>query len=305
MCCYRKSRSLDVKSSVTGIDERRYFARQLVDSLDGDRVVAVYNLIGIYLSASSNCGARRPWTSERRKSVGRSPRILARHTPDAREYEMMIVIAPTVTEEGLPAAVERVTGYVTDQGGEVQSVTHEPPWGRRRLAYSIQNFTDAFYVLYYFSSPPAAIEEIERSLRLDSVVIRHLVIKYDPLAGRPVDESEAAAVPAGVAAEESDEVVAEEPAAPASPAPEEAPAAVAQATEETGEESTAESVEAEEPAPASAAEPEDEAVEDETVEDETVEGEAAVEADTADDDNEQDIETDTDEDEEESEKEDA
>lgn len=85
--------------------------------------------------------------------------------------------------------VERVSGYVTDQGGEVESLTHDSPWGRRRLAYPIQRFQDAFYVLYYFYAPPASIDELERALRLDDQVIRHLVVRYDPLTER---EGEAA-----------------------------------------------------------------------------------------------------------------
>lgn len=114
---------------------------------------------------------------------------MSRPAPDPRKYEMMILVAPTVTEEGLPPVVERVSGYVTDQGGEVESLTHDSPWGRRRLAYPIQRFQDAFYVLYYFYAPPASIDELERALRLDDQVIRHLVVRYDPLTER---EGEAA-----------------------------------------------------------------------------------------------------------------
>lgn len=106
---------------------------------------------------------------------------MARPAPESRKYEMMILVAPTVAEEGLPAVVERVSGYVGNYDGEVESYTYESPWGRRRLAYPIQNFRDAFYVLYYFLAPPSAIAEIERDLRLDDSVIRHLIVRYDPM----------------------------------------------------------------------------------------------------------------------------
>ena len=75
----------------------------------------------------------------------------------------MIVVAPTVGEDGLPQVVERVSGYVATYGGSIETYTHDNPWGRRRLAYPIQKFQDAFYVLYYFESPPTAIREIELS----------------------------------------------------------------------------------------------------------------------------------------------
>lgn len=112
---------------------------------------------------------------------------MARPAPRPRKYEMMIVVAPTVTEEGLPAVVERVSSLIEAQDGEVESFTHNSPWGHRRLAYPIQNFRDAFYVLYYFHAPPRAIVELDRELRLDSAIIRHLIVKFDPLAHRAYD----------------------------------------------------------------------------------------------------------------------
>jgi len=94
---------------------------------------------------------------------------------------MMVVFAPTVSEEGLPEAIERVSGYVTSQNGEVQSSLHENPWGRRRLAYQIDDHRDAFYVLYRFTSIASAITEIEREIKLDETVIRYLLVRYDEM----------------------------------------------------------------------------------------------------------------------------
>lgn len=118
---------------------------------------------------------------------------MARRAPVSRKYEMMVVVAPTVTEDGLPRVAERVAGYVTDQGGEIEIYTHQNPWGHRRLAYPIQGHQDAFYVLYYFTTPTNSIDEIDRQMSLDSQLIRHLIVKYDPLAdsdyGRPQQQS--------------------------------------------------------------------------------------------------------------------
>jgi small subunit ribosomal protein S6 len=100
---------------------------------------------------------------------------------------MMIVVAPTVTEEGLPAVVERVSGLVETHNGAVESFTYDSPWGRRRLAYPIQKFRDAFYVLYYFDMAPRSIDDLDRDIRLDEAIIRHLIVKYDPLTERTGD----------------------------------------------------------------------------------------------------------------------
>lgn len=100
---------------------------------------------------------------------------------DPRDYEMMIVIAPTVGDEGVGEVVDRVSGYVTAAGGEVTSTNNQNPWGRRRLAYQINDFPDAFYILYRFMAGPGAIEEVERDIRIDEQVIRHLIVRYDQM----------------------------------------------------------------------------------------------------------------------------
>jgi small subunit ribosomal protein S6 len=118
---------------------------------------------------------------ERGEPEGRSD-ALRESTVDSRDYEMMVVVAPTVGDEGLSEVIERVKGYVTAQGGDVSSETHENPWGRRRLAYQIDDHRDAFYVLYRFLAPPASVVEIEREIKLDEQVIRYLVVRYDEMA---------------------------------------------------------------------------------------------------------------------------
>jgi small subunit ribosomal protein S6 len=125
--------------------------------------------------------------AEQHKPVGRILRQVARPAPKPRKYELMIVVAPTITEDGLPAVVERVTGLIETQEGTVESSTHASPWGHRRLAYPIQNFRDAFYVLYYFDMAPRGIQELDRELRLDAAIIRHLIVKFDPLTVREMD----------------------------------------------------------------------------------------------------------------------
>jgi small subunit ribosomal protein S6 len=106
---------------------------------------------------------------------------LREHANIPRDYEMMLVVAPTVAEEGLQAVVDRVSGYIATQGGTVDSTSTENPWGRRRLAYPINDHRDAFYVVYRFTAEAPSIVEIEREIKLDEQVIRHLVVRYDEM----------------------------------------------------------------------------------------------------------------------------
>ena len=209
---------------------------------------------------------------------------MARPAPRPRKYEMMIVVAPTVTEDGLPAVVERVSGLIATQDGEIESFTHDSPWGHRRLAYPIQNFRDAFYVLFYFHAVPRAIGELDRELRLDSTIIRHLIVKFDPLAYREIDT--------GPAGDDEDDVDDRESGG----------AVVAAAAEPDAEETVDSDEEAAEPdTDDEAADPEtdDEAaddVEDEADEDEADDGDDDSEAEAEADDNDADDGEDEDED---------
>jgi small subunit ribosomal protein S6 len=90
----------------------------------------------------------------------------------ARDYELGIVINPEVGDEQARAVVERVTHIITNNGGQVVRVN---AWGRRRLAYPIQRFRDGLYFFFDLILKPSTIAEIERSIRLNEDVIRHLL----------------------------------------------------------------------------------------------------------------------------------
>jgi small subunit ribosomal protein S6 len=53
------------------------------------------------------------------------------------------------------------------------------PWGRRRLAYPIGAFRDGFYIVTRFKMPPEESDTLERNLRLNESVLRHLVVRLD------------------------------------------------------------------------------------------------------------------------------
>lgn len=144
-----------------------------------------------------------------------------------RSYEMMAVFSPDVTEEELPGAIERVGGYIEGVGGTIVSTNQESPWGRRRLAYPIRyqgrDVRDGYYVLYFFDVASSQIAEIEREIRLNDKLIRHiLTIRGEtPPAPETEEGGEAGATePAQASAEPAAQEPSAEPAVEA-----EAPAA--------------------------------------------------------------------------------
>jgi small subunit ribosomal protein S6 len=93
-----------------------------------------------------------------------------------RDYELMVVLAPDLDDEGVNATTERVKTMVTGRGGEVVDVQ---AWGRRRLAYPIGKVRDGYYAVAKLKLDPTAAEPLDRSLKLAEPVIRHLLVRLD------------------------------------------------------------------------------------------------------------------------------
>ena len=100
-----------------------------------------------------------------------------------RGYEMMVVVTPQVAEDELTGALDQVSGYIANAGGSVSEVLKDNPWGRRRLAYPIrhngQDVRDGFFALYHFQSDAMKIADLERSLKLNDRVLRHMVLRTE------------------------------------------------------------------------------------------------------------------------------
>jgi small subunit ribosomal protein S6 len=97
-----------------------------------------------------------------------------------REYELVVVLNPILTQDEARNIWEGVKGLFTERDG---TNTHEDWWGTRRLAYPIRNqgqtYTEGAYVLGRFELEPARVAEIEASLRLMENVLRFIVVKAD------------------------------------------------------------------------------------------------------------------------------
>lgn len=93
-----------------------------------------------------------------------------------RNYELVMVISPDLSEDEVSSSVERVQRFVSERGGEVLKVDR---WGRRRLAYPIRRFTEGHYVIAQLRLDASAVRELDRNLEVAESVLRHLVIRTD------------------------------------------------------------------------------------------------------------------------------
>jgi small subunit ribosomal protein S6 len=89
-------------------------------------------------------------------------------------YELMYIVRPELDEEAVQQAVDRVNQLVESNGGQVRRVT---PWGKRRLAYSVKDQHEGYYVVADVELDHARVQEVERVLKISDTVFRHLLVR--------------------------------------------------------------------------------------------------------------------------------
>lgn len=92
-----------------------------------------------------------------------------------KKYEVAYIIKP-LEEEATNAIIAKFENLVVKNGGEFVKIDR---WGKRRMAYLINDIAEGFYVLMYFNAEAKAVFELERVMKITDEVLRHMVIKED------------------------------------------------------------------------------------------------------------------------------
>ncbi|HZJ57499.1 MAG TPA: 30S ribosomal protein S6 [Clostridia bacterium] len=92
------------------------------------------------------------------------------------KYESIYILRPTMEEEAVKAMVERFSNLITAEGGEIEKIDE---WGKRRLAYPIDDFREGYYVLMNFNAESQLPSELERNYKITDGVIRYIIIRDD------------------------------------------------------------------------------------------------------------------------------
>ena len=90
-------------------------------------------------------------------------------------YEAVLIFKTELADADRNNLLERFKGHI-EENGEVVSVDD---WGKRRLAYEIQDLKEGYYYIVDFKSEPDHIKEFERRLRLSDFVLRYMVIRKE------------------------------------------------------------------------------------------------------------------------------
>ena len=87
------------------------------------------------------------------------------------KYEVLYIIDPAQGEEGIAALVEKFKALVEANG----TLTSIDEWGKRRLAYPINDLMEGYYVLMTMDVKPEFPAELDRVFKITEGVMRSLI----------------------------------------------------------------------------------------------------------------------------------
>ena len=93
-----------------------------------------------------------------------------------REYELMVILDPSIDERTVAPQMEKYLEQVTANGGSVEMVDI---WGKRRLAYDILKRSEGIYVVINMTTTPEIALEINRLMTLNESILRTKLLRPD------------------------------------------------------------------------------------------------------------------------------
>ena len=93
-----------------------------------------------------------------------------------KAYELLYFVDPAATEEARAGVSKRIDVAVTENGGKIDNVED---WGKRKLAFEIDDLTEGDYTLINFHADPTQIAELDRVLRINDAVKRHMIVRRE------------------------------------------------------------------------------------------------------------------------------
>lgn len=97
-------------------------------------------------------------------------------------YETVFIARQDLTDSQVKALTEQFSKIITDAKGKIHKTEF---WGLRNFAYKINKARKGHYVLLELDTEPAALHEMERQMRLNEDIVRHLTIREEKLSDGP------------------------------------------------------------------------------------------------------------------------
>ncbi len=90
-------------------------------------------------------------------------------------YETLFVVDLTPGDEAVKSVIEKFTALIADNG----AITEVNEWGKRKLAYPINDMNEGYYVLVKFTAPTAFPAELERVFSITDGIMRFIVVAQE------------------------------------------------------------------------------------------------------------------------------
>src|SRR5690348_17937488 len=97
-------------------------------------------------------------------------------------YENVFIARQDISSAQVEALADSFATLVGEQGGQVMKREY---WGLRNLTYRIKKNRKGHYMLFNLDAPPAAVNELERNMRINEDVIRYLTVRVEALEDGP------------------------------------------------------------------------------------------------------------------------
>ena len=91
-----------------------------------------------------------------------------------KAYELLYIVDPAANDEIRAGVSARIDVAIASEGGTIDSVE---AWGKRKLAYEIDGLAEGDYTLINFHADPTQIAELDRVLRINDAVKRHMIVR--------------------------------------------------------------------------------------------------------------------------------
>lgn len=94
------------------------------------------------------------------------------------KYESLYIINTNIGDEAIAEKIAKFNSLVEANNGVVTAVDTDS-WGKRKLAYAIEDETEGYYVFMTFEGDSELPKELERNFKIDENILRYLVIKSE------------------------------------------------------------------------------------------------------------------------------
>lgn len=102
----------------------------------------------------------------------KSKRRCTKNAKVTANYETVVIFNTKLGEEGIAANVEKFKSLISENG----TITNVDEWGKRKLAYAIEDETEGYYMLVEFTSAPEFPAELDRIYKITDGVLRSMII---------------------------------------------------------------------------------------------------------------------------------